>query len=238
MKKNQLTRRLLAAFSLIRKGHIVVDIGTDHAHLPIRLVAEGVSPKAYASDIGKGPLERAKENILKAGLEEKITTVLTDGAEYFDTLADEFVIAGMGGELISSIISKAPFLKSPDVHMVLQPMTKQNVLKRFLCQEGFFVDREILVKDAGKIYLVLSVFYDGKIREITEFESLCPSVLDAKKDGNEKLLIEYLSLVTHDIDNRIYGKREAGQNTEEERLLRKELQKVIKKLRSKTDENM
>ena len=69
----------------------MVDVGTDHAYLPIALVSEGKCRKAYASDIGKGPLERAKENIVSAGLEEAIETVLTDGAAHFDGVADEII---------------------------------------------------------------------------------------------------------------------------------------------------
>ena len=112
MKKTKLTRRLTAAFNLVRAGKVVADIGTDHAYLPIELVKTGKCLKAFASDIGKGPLERAKDNIDSAGLGAHIETVLTDGAAYFDGIAEEFIIAGMGGELIHRIISDAPFLKN------------------------------------------------------------------------------------------------------------------------------
>ena len=88
MKKNKLTRRLTAAFTLVREGRTVADIGTDHAYLPIALVSEGKCKKAFASDIGKGPLERAKENITSAGLDGVVDTVLTDGAAYFDGIAE------------------------------------------------------------------------------------------------------------------------------------------------------
>ncbi len=234
MKKTKLTRRLTAAFQLVREGRTVADIGTDHAYLPIALVKEGKCERAYASDIGKGPLERARENVKEAGLEGQITTVLTDGAAYFDSLADEFIIAGMGGELIYKIITDAPFLKKDDVHMVLQPMTKVPFLRRALLNDGFFIEREALVKEDGKIYTVLSVYYDGKKRELSELDALTGNVENAVSDGNTKLLCDLLSLITHDLDNRIYGKREAGEDTFEENRLRRSIQE----LRRKLNENM
>lgn len=230
MKKNKLTRRLTAAFQLIREGRTVADIGTDHAYLPIALVTEGKCEKAYASDIGKGPLERARQNIAKAELEDRIEPVLTDGAAYFDGLADEIIIAGMGGELIYRIIFDAPFLKDSNIHMVLQPMTKAPFLRRALLADGFYIDREVLVKEDGKIYTVMSVYYDGVKRDLSDLDALTGRTEDAVTDGNTKLLCELLSLITHDLDNRIYGKREAGEDTAEENRLRRDIQELRRKL--------
>ncbi|MBR6632939.1 MAG: SAM-dependent methyltransferase [Clostridia bacterium] len=230
MKKTKLTRRLTAAFALVREGRTVADIGTDHAYLPIALVKEGKCDHAYASDVGKGPLERAKENISEAGLEDKIETVLTDGAAYFDSLADEFIIAGMGGELIYRIISQAPFLKNESIHMVLQPMTKVPYVRTALLNDGFYIHKESLVKEDGKIYTVMSVYWDGKKRELSPIEALTGRVEDAVADGNVRLFCDLLSLIIHDLDNRIYGKREAGEDTGEESNLRRQLQELRRKL--------
>lgn len=234
MKKTKLTRRLTAAFMLVREGHTVADIGTDHAYLPIALVQEGKCRKAYASDIGKGPLERAKENIAQYGLQDSIETVLTDGAAYFDGIADEFIIAGMGGELIWRIISDAPFMKSGEIHMVLQPMTKVPFLRYTLLTNGFNIQKESLVKEDGKIYTVMSVFYDGVSRTPSDIEALTGRIEDAVADGNTRLMCDLLSLITHDLDNRIYGKREAGEDTSEENRLRRSIQEI----RSKLNENI
>lgn len=234
MKKFKLTRRLTAAFTLVREGRTVADIGTDHAYLPIALVNEGRCKKAYASDVGKGPLERAKDNIALSGLDGIIETVLTDGAAYFDGIADEFIIAGMGGELIYKIITEAPFLKSPDIHMVLQPMTKVPFLRKALLNDGFYIDREKILREDGKIYTIMSVGFDGVKRELSDIEYLTGNVSDAVADGNAGLMCDLLALITHDLDNRIYGKREAGEDTSEENMLRRRIQE----LRSKLNENI
>lgn len=205
MREKELSRRLHAAFLLVREGRTVADIGTDHAYLPIALVKVGKCDLAYASDIGKGPLNRAEENIKKAGLDEKIKTVLTDGATAFENLADEFIIAGMGGELIFDIISRAPFMKNRDVHLVLQPMTKVPTLRRLLAENGYNIEKEVLVFEDGKVYTLMSVYFDGKKRAITDFEAVVGDVENADRE----LLLKILDGVIYDLDKKIKGKRDS-----------------------------
>ncbi|MBQ7896970.1 MAG: SAM-dependent methyltransferase [Clostridia bacterium] len=219
MREKELSRRLHAAFLLVREGRTVADIGTDHAYLPITLVKSGKTDFAYASDIGKGPLARAEENIKKAGLNEKIKTVLTDGAAVFDTLADEFIIAGMGGELIFDIISRAPFMKNPDIHLVLQPMTKVPALRRLLAENGFNIEKETLVSEDGKVYTLMSVYFDGKKRELTDYEAVVGDVENADKE----LLMKILEGVIYDLDKKIKGK-----NAPEDVALKEKIEALIK----------
>ncbi len=230
MKKLKLTRRLAAAFTLIRQDSILADIGTDHAYLPIYSILEGRCKKAFASDIGEGPLERARANIALFDVSVSVQTVLTDGAAYFEKVANEFVIAGMGGELIYRIISDAPFLKNGDIHLILQPMTKVPFLRQALAEGGFNIEREILVREDGKIYTIMSVYYDGVKRSLTETEILLGRIEDALNDSNSKLMCDLISSITHDIDNRIYGKRESGQSTESENEIRRKIQEIRRKL--------
>ena len=44
---------------LIRDGHPLADIGTDHAYLPVFLLQEGRIPSAAACDVREGPLRNA-----------------------------------------------------------------------------------------------------------------------------------------------------------------------------------
>lgn len=222
MREKELSRRLRAAFELVREGRTLVDIGTDHAYLPIALVRSGKTPFAYASDIGKGPLARAEENIKGAGLEGKIKTVLTDGAEHFDSLADELVIAGMGGELIFDIISRADFLKDRDIHLVLQPMTKIPTLRHSLYENGFFIEREALVYEDDRVYTIMSVFYDGKKRALTELEA----IVGDEKNTDKALLLKVLDGALYDLENKIKGKRDAA----DEILLKEEIEGTKKRL--------
>jgi tRNA (adenine22-N1)-methyltransferase len=224
MREKELSRRLLAAFELVREESVAVDVGTDHAYLPIALVKSGKCDSVFASDVGKGPLSRAEENIKAAGLEEKIKTVLTDGASFFDGLANEFIIAGMGGELIFDIISRAEFLKSDGIHLVLQPMTKVPVLRKLLYKNGFFIEREILVFEDGKIYTVMSVFYSGDEKEISEIDAIV-----GFGDVDKRLLLKVLDGALYDLENKIKGKKDATA----EILLKSEIESVREKIKEK-----
>ena len=104
-----LTERLKAAAELVPQGVSVIDIGTDHARLPIYLLLSGKSPRVCAADINRGPLSRAEENARRYGA--AVDTLLSDG---FSGVTERFgcaCICGMGGELISSIIGAAAYVR-------------------------------------------------------------------------------------------------------------------------------
>ncbi len=158
-----LSARLLTAATLVRDGVHVVDVGTDHAYLPVCLVESGKCPSAIACDIGVGPLENARVHVARSNLADKIELRLCDGLS--GVMADEaedIAICGMGGELIASIIEASPWTKSRDKHYILQPMTAVDDLRRYLAEEGFKVKKELLVRDAGRLYTVLSVVWTGE----------------------------------------------------------------------------
>ncbi len=145
----------LKTISEMIRGKVCADIGTDHALLPCYLVLSGKAKKCYACDIAKGPLERAKANIEKYGLEEKIETVLYNGiSPEIAAKSDSIVIAGMGGNMIADILSVHKF---KDIRLVLQPMTKQEVLREYLVNNGFVIEDERTVLDSGKYYTVMQV---------------------------------------------------------------------------------
>lgn len=54
-------KRLDVILSLLPRGCRLADIGCDHAYIPISAVQSGNAIFAYASDVRKGPLERAKK---------------------------------------------------------------------------------------------------------------------------------------------------------------------------------
>ena len=67
MANNQIDPRLSSAASFVRAGAVFADIGTDHGYLPVFLLTEGRIKYAYLSDVNAGPLNKAKENVARAG---------------------------------------------------------------------------------------------------------------------------------------------------------------------------
>lgn len=165
-------RRLEAVAALVRNGAFVADIGTDHAYLPIFLIGNGIASRAVASDINRGPLDRAASNIRAAGLEGRISLLLTDGVEGLCGLGvTDYLICGMGGELIASITG-APFLRDPSLLLILQPMTKPELLRKSLLSRGFSIKDESLAEEAGRIYQIFSAAFTGTAEEYSAAELL------------------------------------------------------------------
>lgn len=164
-----LTERLRTAAELVRQNRKTVDVGTDHGYLPAFLVLSGITDRATAADIGKGPLENAQKTIGKYSLCDKIDTVLSDGLDKISHDTDEIIICGMGGTLIAEILGKAEWVKNKEVHLVLQPMTHSYDVRKFLCENGFYIDDERFCTDDGRDYVVISALYDGEDHKRDDF---------------------------------------------------------------------
>ena len=180
--------RLLSVASFVRPGDAVIDVGTDHAYLPVYLLEAGIATRALATDINPGPLNNARETVAACGLENAISTALAnglDGAEDFE--ADTVMICGMGGELIADIIDRAPEMKDPAVRLILQPMTRRGSLASYLYKNGFEILSEAYSRDAGKYYVTLLVGYSGECREIDGLEAEFGSIATPCKNRAARL---------------------------------------------------
>ncbi len=157
-------KRLLACAALCsgRPDGRAADVGTDHGHLAVYLVQQGICGTAVACDINEKPLGSAKENIRRAGLEDRISTCLSDGLDCVPSEGiTDVVIAGMGGELIADIISRADWIRTERVNLVLQPMTKWDHLRQYLWDNGFEVTRELPCTEGRFVYSVMQAVYVG-----------------------------------------------------------------------------
>ncbi len=161
---SQLDNRLNLCAEFVRDGAKLADIGTDHAYLPVWLCRIGKCPSAIAADINPDPLKRGKQTIVEANMTELVKTRLSDGLkEIGKDEADDIVIAGMGGELIARILSDWEFSKDSSKHFILQPMTKAEVLIKWLCDNGYEIIKQDCCIAAKKCYTVLLVKYTGEI---------------------------------------------------------------------------
>ena len=157
-RRMELSKRLQAVADLVTAGYRVADIGTDHAYIPIFLLASGKIPGAAAMDVNEGPLERARCHIEENGLTEKISLRLSDGlAGLRPGEAESVVIAGMGGGLIIRILTEGAEALKYVKECVLQPQSEIEKVRAFLLKEGFLFIREDMVMDDGKYYPMMKV---------------------------------------------------------------------------------
>lgn len=161
-KLPELNPRLLKIAELVPKVNCLADIGTDHAYIPIWTVLSKIAKKAIASDINRGPVARAKENVCAFGLEDKISLRLGSGLSTTRPCeADVIVIAGMGGILISDILDNAKQTAEAAKLLILQPMTAARELREYLLDNGFLIDSEHLAKEDEKIYTIICARFDS-----------------------------------------------------------------------------
>lgn len=154
--------RLLQIAEMVDRCDCLADIGTDHAYIPVYLIQAGISKKVIATDIKKEPLEKAKINIDKYNLAGLIELRPGDGLKPInDGECDTFVIAGMGGFLISEILRESLEKVKKAKSVIMQPMYTEEVLRKYLLANGFNISTEVLVRDEGRIYVVMKANYDG-----------------------------------------------------------------------------
>ena len=156
-----LSNRLQAIFDLVPTSSKVCDVGTDHAYLPIALSKSQKAKAIIACDVNESPLKKAKENIEKAKA-ENIDLRLSDGlSKIKKNEADTVIIAGMGGDVICHILSSCEWIKDKNVLLLLQPMTSAELLRLFLTDNLFEIEKEIALTDASKLYSVIVARYSG-----------------------------------------------------------------------------
>ena len=98
-----LKKRLTTIANLVTKNAKVLDVGTDHAYLPIYLIQNDITKNVIASDISENALDGAKKNITKANV-KGIKLICTDGINGITDRFDTLIISGMGTSTIISIL--------------------------------------------------------------------------------------------------------------------------------------
>jgi len=154
----QLSKRLRIIADQVPEGSRLADIGSDHALLPTFLVQKGVTPLAIAGELNPGPYQAALKQVKEAGLAERIEVRQGDGLSVIQAGEVKTIsIAGMGGSLISHILSDgASEGKLQGVkRLVLQPNVGEETVRRWLTENGFCLLGEHILEEDGKIYEVL-----------------------------------------------------------------------------------
>ena len=190
-----ISRRLFLIASLVPKGARVCDIGTDHARLPIYLIKNGIAKGVIATDIRPLPLENAKKNVAASGV-KGIELRLCDGLSAIKKdETDTVIIAGMGGEVISGIISRGELPREqPYPLLILQPTTSPEALRRYLYESGFEILTETALKENGKLYSVITACFTGETKEMPEFFYFSGKLDPKTEDGYLYIQKQYIRL--------------------------------------------
>lgn len=199
-KTPKLSPRLYMVANMVPSCERVVDIGTDHAFIPIFLIFENRCSEALASDINTGPALVARRNIEKYQMEDVISVVVGDGLENIEIMQDDcVVIAGMGGYEIQSILEKNP-IKAKAV--ILQPQKSLYELREFLSKAGYEILEENITKEKDHMYTAIKTKYTGIPYELSVIEKeIGPCLLKVKP----KHFVEYLETRKIKLEKQIKG---------------------------------
>ena len=187
-----MNKRLETIYSMIENGHGLIDVGTDHGFLPAALATGGYSGKLFASDINAMPLSRARETAHACGAEDRIVFLLSDGLDACPKdEVDTIVMAGMGGELICRILDRAEWCLEHRYTLILQPMTKIEVLRYWLANNGFQLTEERFVEDGGILYQIIKARYSENM-SLKDAELFTGSFCNIRNDPLSSTLIRSL----------------------------------------------
>ncbi len=140
--------RIKTLANLVDKDSKLVDIGTDHALLPIYLYENEITKNVTGSDISNNALEFAKTNLKKHNLIDKIKLVVSDGFNNLDDEYDTAVISGMGTDTIKKILDKNNLPKK----LIISSHKNVDELRLFMNKKGYKIIKEITLKDNGIYY--------------------------------------------------------------------------------------
>lgn len=163
----KISNRLLALTQFVDKKDTIVDVGCDHGLLSIYLVENKLCKSVIASDVNQNALNNAINNIKKRKL--NIPTFLSDGINNIPMKGlNTIIISGMGTSTIMHILSESDKIKNIN-KIIIQSNNNHEILRRFMNEMDYYMDKEIVIFDKGKWYITYSFIksvYDNTEKEL------------------------------------------------------------------------
>lgn len=183
--------RLLAIASLIDKGSSVLDVGTDHAYLPIILSQNKKCKSIIASDVSSNALKIAKDNLKKYHIDD-VKLILSDGLDSINEEYDTIVLAGMGTSTIIKILENK---KLPNT-LIISSNNDLYKLRKFMNKIKYKIKEEIVILEKNKYYDIIK--YQKGNEKLSYFKKMYGKSNDKKYYkyllANEKFIFKKVNL--------------------------------------------
>ena len=182
--------RLEIIKSMVSKCDTAADVGTDHGYVAEMLLNDNTAKKIIATDLNKGPLNRAIEYLTSKDLSEQCEFRLGSGLKVIsENEVDSIIIAGMGGDLIVDILNSSKNISQSAKELILQPMTAIDKLRKYLYDNDFIIVDENIVKEFHHYYFIIkAVPGTSKIEDEIYYE-ISKHLLEKK----DEIMLEYLN---------------------------------------------
>lgn len=183
-----ISKRLQTIARYCPKGARVADIGSDHALLASYLLVNGIASEVIAGELNEGPYQAALKQIHTLQARDRASVRKGDGLAVLNPgEADVVCIAGMGGQLIASILEAGQDKLKGVSRLILQPNVGEEVVRRWFLEHGWQLIDETILEEDGIIYEILvaergepAAPYEQKDRTLEELLRIGPFLWEEK----------------------------------------------------------
>ncbi len=182
MSSIMISRRLRQIAEYCMPGARVADIGSDHALLASYLLVNDIASFVIAGELNEGPYQAALRQIQSLRAQDRASVRKGDGLAVLSAgEADVVCIAGMGGQLIASILDAGKEKLSGVKRLILQPNVGEEFVRRWLIAHQWQLIDETILEEDGIIYEILAAEpgeplapYTGKARPMEDLLRIGP----------------------------------------------------------------
>lgn len=162
-----LTTRLEEIIQMVPRCERVIDVGTDHALVPIALLSRDIADHAVGIDKSPLPLGQATVNRHNAQVSDRLLLKCEDGLAVDDMHdRDVVIMAGMGGRTMQEVLQNTSWRGT----LVLQPNRDVATLRAWLLDNGWYSDGESIIVER-KQYFWTSRWHRGhRVASSTDVE--------------------------------------------------------------------
>lgn len=202
-----ISKRLKTIASLVTPQKKVIDIGTDHAYLPIYLYLNNITKNITASDISSHVLESSLNNLQKYNLEKKINLIKSDGFRNVDEIFDIAVITGMGTYTIINILNTKNI---PDT-LIIQSNNDYYLLRKHLNYLGYKIEKEIALYENKHYYIIIKFIKEkefltdeellfGKSNNLQYYDYLKNKYIKLYEKSRDEKFLKYIDMLNSIIE--------------------------------------
>lgn len=188
MTSVSISQRLQTIARYCPEGARVADIGSDHALLASYLLVKGIASFVIAGELNEGPFQAAQKQIRTLQLKDRASVRKGNGLAVLSPgEADVICIAGMGGQLIVSILEAGKDKLEGVQRLILQPNVGEEAVRQWMISNGWQLIAESILQEDGVIYEILvaergvpHIPYENKDRTQEELLRIGPFLWEEK----------------------------------------------------------
>jgi tRNA (adenine22-N1)-methyltransferase len=146
-----ISKRLKTIADMVPKNSYPVDVGTDHALLPIYLIETNKCKKVIATDISADCINKAKNNVKKENLLNNVIFYCNDGLDNIMEKYDTVILSGLGATTIIKILKNHLNVDN----IIIQSNNNLNFVRNFMYNNAYKISNEIIVKENNFYYDII-----------------------------------------------------------------------------------